>query len=104
MSRLTYYDSFNEPCFKINDTVYKNDISFRLAAYENTGLSPKEVTELRDKQTPQKPYNHCTAHKGFCPRCLSLEDTDSNFCRICGQALRWTEETSLTQPFKSNRV
>ena len=93
MKRITYYNSLNEPCFELDGTVYSgNDVSRLLAAYENTGLSPKEIIELRDKHTPQKPYNHNTAHKGICPHCLSVEDSSANYCRACGQALNFSEK------------
>lgn len=47
MDRLTFWDDFNEPCFRIGDTTYRNEISRRLAAYEDTGYSPEEVRALK---------------------------------------------------------
>ena len=46
MNRLTFVDAFGEPCYKLGDTVYKNEISRLLAAYENTGLTPEEINRM----------------------------------------------------------
>lgn len=48
MERLTFFDDFNEPCYRLGNGVHKNDISRRLAAYEDTGLEPEEVAKVRD--------------------------------------------------------
>lgn len=51
-----------------------------------------------EKQIPKKPYDVDTERKTFdCPECLSKlyadEDVrDCGYCRICGQALDWSEE------------
>ena len=50
MERVTFVDEFNEPCYRVSDTVYKNEVSRRLAAYEDTGLEPEEVVELLEKR------------------------------------------------------
>ena len=49
-ARITFNDDFNEPCYRVGDTVYKNDVSRRLAAYEDTGLEPEEIVQLIDKR------------------------------------------------------
>lgn len=46
MERLTFMDAFNEPCYRLDGIVYKNEISYLLAAYENTGMTPKEINRM----------------------------------------------------------
>ena len=65
----------------------------RLAEYEDTGLTPEEIIELQKKFKKQKPAIHHEKHKGVCPRCLSVEDTSANHCRVCAQALDWSDYT-----------
>ena len=48
MERLTFLDSFKEPCYRLDNTVYKNEISQRLAAYEDTGMTPEEIIGITD--------------------------------------------------------
>ena len=35
MKRLTFYDDFGRPCYRLNGCVYQNKIAERLAAYED---------------------------------------------------------------------
>lgn len=46
MERLTFLDTFGEPCYKLEGTVYKNEIANLLAAYEDTCMTPKEITRM----------------------------------------------------------
>lgn len=61
MERLTYLDSFGEPCYRLNNTVYKNEVSFRLAEYENTGLTPKEINRMVKEMEAKR--NLCSHEK-----------------------------------------
>lgn len=49
MNRITFYDSHNKPCYKIGDTEYANEVAERLAAYEDTGLTPEGIVNLKIK-------------------------------------------------------
>ena len=53
IDRLTYYDESGGACFRWNkpsgNVVIVNAATFRLAAYEDTGLTPEEVKELAEK-------------------------------------------------------
>ncbi|MBR3771637.1 MAG: ParB N-terminal domain-containing protein [Clostridium sp.] len=66
----------------------------KLRDYENTELSPNQVTELKDVRTPLTPSlesesdDECT-----CPGCSRIiEDNDVTqiqYCPMCGQAWKW---------------
>lgn len=45
MNRLTFLDN-GSPAYRFKDCVYKNEIARKLYAYENTGLTPEEITAL----------------------------------------------------------
>ena len=47
MKRLTYFDG-GKWRLKIGDTEYSGEAVDRLAAYEDTGLEPETISELRD--------------------------------------------------------
>lgn len=43
-----------------------------------------------EKQIPEKPikiYSHY-----LCPNCRSIKTSDMPFCRMCGQAIDWSDE------------
>ena len=46
MERLTYFDN-GKWRLKIGDTEYSGNAVDRLAAYEDTGLEPEEIIELK---------------------------------------------------------
>ena len=48
MERLTYFDG-GKWRLKIGDTEYSGDAVDRLAAYEDTGLEPEEIIELKGR-------------------------------------------------------
>lgn len=46
MDRLTFLDN-GEPAFRFKGCVYKIDIAQRLYAYEETGLTPAEIEQMK---------------------------------------------------------
>ena len=46
MDRLTFLDN-GSPAFNLRDCVYKNEIARKLYAYEDTGLTPEEITAMK---------------------------------------------------------
>ena len=73
----------------------------RLAAYEDTGMTPKEVHDMLAREVAKKPGihrayeedeeyiyfkcpNHCAIYCEVYPQ--------DNYCRKCGQKIDWTEE------------
>lgn len=68
----------------------------KLRDYENTGLSPNEVTKLKEVRTPLTPSlesecdDECT-----CPGCGHIIEDNNvtliKYCPDCGQAWKWEE-------------
>ena len=74
-----------------------------LAAYENTGITPPEIMELKERDTAKAPKIHKNKHSNAytCPNCnLVLINKDEtgwfcgkhyNYCPDCGQRIKWEE-------------
>lgn len=94
IARVCWSDKHKEVvgCYGCSELPECNSKMFeRLAEYEDTGLTPEQIVELQKRREPQKPGRHHEKHKGVCPRCLSVEDTSANYCRVCAQALNWSD-------------
>lgn len=73
----------------------------KLAAYENTGLAPEKITELKERDTEKAPEIHENKRSSVytCPSCnLVLINKDEKgwfcgehykFCPDCGQRIKW---------------
>lgn len=48
MDRLTFLDN-GSPAYRFKDFVYKNEIARKLYAYEDTGLTPEQITAMKEK-------------------------------------------------------
>ena len=73
----------------LNDTI--DILASRLELYEDTGLSPEQVQEVKGKQVP-KPlkYSADRYSYGHCPICGRLYWEKSHvmpYCDMCGQKL-----------------
>lgn len=126
MERLTkrnecgdaYYPECYERCYgegsseKCNDCDYDEKICDTLAGYEDIGLTPPEIRELKERDTA-KVTNKKLRHRGgfetfhcpncdtsyqmdrrytitdeYCPKCGKLLDSSfRSFCANCGQRL-----------------
>lgn len=69
----------------------------RLGEYENTGLTPPEIMELKVRDTAKPPID-IEDNYGFfvCPSCgnsiYASDDFKSHkFCLNCGQRIRWED-------------
>lgn len=72
----------------------------RLYAYEDTGFTPPEIMELKERDTAVL-LEDIVANKkdngrllfGTCPKCKRrVSDVEGgNFCQNCGQRLKWEE-------------
>ena len=81
----------------------KQELVDRLAAYENTGLTPEQVQELAERNAPNKPIKmndetvirYTDAYR--CPNCgKSFSGTGiADYCYHCGQRLDWSEEDGI---------
>lgn len=71
-----------------------------LKAYEDTGLTPEQIMELKERDDAKAPENIQDAFgdgRLICPNCRNSVINYFNrrrppqFCMICGQRLRWEE-------------
>ncbi len=67
----------------------------RLLEYEDTGLTPEEIMELKERDTAKPPID-IEDNYGFfvCPSCgnsiYASDDFESHkFCLNCGQRIKW---------------
>lgn len=100
MERLTYEimdggmvtDKENVKEFEIEDwvTVCAGNAVFRLAEYEDTGLTPPEIMELKERDTAKK--IEINAGIPTCPVCGRRIVKCYDFCPDCGQRMEQYEE------------
>ena len=71
----------------------KQELVDRLAAYENTGLTPEQVQQLKEKSTARKPIEHETKFASIfeCPSCGCIDVYGQKNCDEFGQKLDWSE-------------
>ena len=70
----------------------KEDLVNALAAYENTELTPDQIQELKERDTPKEPEQF-DGHWYKCPACGKyVGGLKGNFCHMCGQRLKQREE------------
>lgn len=117
MERLTernecgdaYYPQCYDHCMgegaseKCNDCEYDKKLCDTLAAYEDTGLTPPEIRELKERDTAKTPKicKNKYSDAYTCPNCaLALINKDETgwfcgkhykFCPDCGQRIKWEE-------------
>lgn len=108
MERLTYEiidggmvtDKENIKEFEIEDgfAVYAGNAVFRLAEYEDTGLTPPEIMELKERDTAKEPTKVSDSGVRYtddyiCPNCGKhfIGTGIAEFCYHCGQRLKWEE-------------
>lgn len=99
MERLTYEiidggmvtDKENIKEFEIEDgfMVCGGNAIFRLSAYEDTGLTPEQIRELKKRDTGVKPM--FSDGWDMCGNCGEHLMPDDNFCSECGQKIKWEE-------------
>ena len=70
----------------------KDELVKALAAYENTELTPDQIQELKERDTPKEPEQF-DGHWYKCPACGKyVGGLKGNFCHMCGQRLKQREE------------
>lgn len=96
MDRLTHKARY-EAGYKLNKGVKEWQAADRLGAYENTGLTPEQIRELKERDTAKVPREICDEYSYFiCPSCgegiYADDDFESHkFCLNCGQRIKWEE-------------
>lgn len=95
MERLTQPGYEYHSCEFMEDGVYI--YMNLLREYEDTGLTPQEIMELKERDTAKAPID-IEDNYGFfiCPSCgdsiYASDDFESHkFCLNCGQRLSWKE-------------
>lgn len=59
-----------------------------LKAYEDTGLTPEQIMELKERDTAKAPEHAPTGYGMICPVCGNLVQLWQKHCGGCGQKLR----------------
>lgn len=63
----------------------------RLSDYEDTGLTPEQIMELKERDTAKDPEEF-DGHWYKCPTCGKYAGgLKGNFCHVCGQRLKWED-------------
>lgn len=94
MKRRTQPGYEYHSCDFMDDGVYI-DMNL-LREYEDTGLTPEQIMELKERNTAKAAtitgYNRAVGCKvGECPKCGTMARDYMNFCNDCGQRLKWEE-------------
>ena len=90
MERLTHKARY-EAGYELNKGVKDWQAADRLGAYENTGLTPEQIRELKERDTAKAPEVF-DGHWYKCPRCgMYAGGIKGDFCHRCGQRLKWEE-------------
>ncbi len=91
MSRLTHKrnNGIKEGYWSPNK---KEELVQRLAEYEDTGLDPEQVQQLKERDTAKKPIiigvnGAIGCRVGECPKCEGILRSYMRFCDECGQRL-----------------
>lgn len=72
----------------------KQELVDRLAGYEDTGLDPEQIRELKERDTAKAPVQYGDEDEPVlrCPHCdedvTDLTECGFNFCPYCGQKLK----------------
>lgn len=70
----------------------KDELVSALAAYENTGLTPPEIMELKERDTARAPEPAPLGMDGMvCPSCGNKALPWDRFCWECGQRF-WEDD------------
>ena len=74
----------------------KEELVKALAAYENTGLTPDQIQELKERDTEKEPIKDTDSEVRYaddyiCPNCSMhfIGTGIALFCYHCGQRLKW---------------
>ena len=77
MERLTHKARY-EAGYKLNKGIKEWQASDRLGAYENTGLTPEQIQELKERDTAKAPIKDTDS---------GVRYTDDYICPNCGKAI-----------------
>lgn len=88
-------DDCNDQC-RYGTCRWQEKANMLLKAYEDTGLTPDEVQELKERDTAME-INEIHVDEYYCPVCGAENNCDQgvvedNFCPRCGQRLKVRED------------
>ena len=89
MERRTQPGYEYHSCDFMDDGVYI-DMNL-LREYEDTGLTPQEIMEMKERDTAKNPVPSQFKSEMVCPVCGSTAYPWNTFCDECGQRL-WDDE------------
>lgn len=95
MERITESGYKYHSCDFMEDGIY--EWANRLSEYEDTGLTPQEITELKERNTAKAPVDIDEEFDMYvCPSCNMAigamgDREEHNFCLNCGQRLKWED-------------
>ncbi len=93
MERLTERDDKGNLLFN-GKQVYAGDFYEAVSCleeYEDTGLDPEQIRELKERDTAKAPEEF-DGHWYKCPTCGKYAGgLKGNFCHRCGQRLKWED-------------
>lgn len=71
----------------------KKKALIELKRYKDTGLTPEQIVELKDRDTAKAPEVF-DGNWYKCPRCgMYAGGIKGDFCHRCGQRLKWEDRT-----------
>ena len=97
MERLTQWIDENRAIPRVGPRRYGHErCTTQLARYEDTGLTPPEILELKERDTAME-INEIHVDEYYCPACGAENNCDQgvvedNFCPRCGQRLKRRED------------
>lgn len=90
MSRLTHSGTKEA---KTDVTI--KEILEKLTEYEDTGLTPEQVQQLKERDTAKNPITYSGTNRADCPICgatvRGIGKSFGEFCGNCGQRLNWED-------------
>ena len=107
MQRLTernkcgdaYYPECYDHCMgegaseKCNDCEYDKKLCDTLAAYEDTGLTPEQIMELKERDTEYFAKTSIFDRESVVCKCGNdiEKDSEFKFCPYCGKRIKWED-------------
>lgn len=80
----------NDSC-KYGICKWQEKANMRLKKYEDTGLTPEQVQQLKERDTAKKPITYSGTNRADCPICgatvRGIGKPFGEFCGKCGQRL-----------------
>ena len=95
MKRITESGYKYHSCDFMEDGIY--EWANRLSEYEDTGLTPEQIRELKERDTAKAPVDIDEEFDMYvCPSCNMAIGAiggreEHKFCLNCGQRLRWED-------------